>query len=278
MTGDTLGKFRIDGRVAVVTGGAGFLGVQHAEAILDAGGVPVLLDLDGRGAARRARELSLRYGKEVPGIAADITKKESVAAACRKVLDTHGRVDILINNAARDPKVTGDPGEPPWSRFEGLPEAEWRSDLEVGLTGAFLCSQAFGQVMAEAGKGVILNIASDLGLIAPDQRIYRKEGLPEELQPVKPAPYSVAKHGLIGLTRYLATYWAPRGIRVNALCPGGVYRDQPAEFVEKLTNLIPLGRMAEPGEYKPAVLFLVSDASSYMTGSLLVIDGGRTCW
>ncbi len=249
MTGDSLERFRIDGRVAVITGGAGFLGVKHAEAILDAGGIPVLVDINRDAGISRGRELSKRAGKEVSFFSADITRKESVETACRDILDTHGRVDILINNAARDPKVTTEPGQPPWSRFEQLPESLWRSDLDVSLTGAFLCSQAFGTEMARRKKGVILNIASDLGIIAPDQRIYREEGVADEMQPAKPASYSVAKHGLIGLTRYLATYWADRGIRVNALCPGGVYRDQPPGFVKKLTNLIPMGRMAGPDEY-----------------------------
>ena len=132
--------------------------------------------------------------------------------------------------------------------------------------------------LAKRGKGVILNIASDLGLIAPDQRIYKKKGLSEDMQPVKPVTYTVVKHGLIGLTRYLATYWCDKGVRVNALCPGGIYNNQPKDFVEKLTNLIPLGRMANPDDYKGAIQFMCSDASEYMNGSIVVVDGGRTCW
>ena len=150
--------------------------------------------------------------------------------------------------------------------------------MAVGLRGAFLCCQTVGTEMAHRGRGVILNVASDLALIGPDQRIYRREHLPDHLQPVKPVTYSVVKSGLIGLTRYLATYWAPSGVRVNSISPGGVYNDQPDEFVAKLSGLIPMGRMATLSEYQGAILFLCSDASSYMTGANLVIDGGRTCW
>lgn len=141
----------------------------------------------------------------------------------------------------------------------------------VGLTGAFLCSQVFGTAMAQRDTGVILNIASDLSVMAPDQRLYRREGLPEEQQPVKPVTYSVIKTALVGLTRYLATYWADRGVRVNALSPGGVYNGQGDEFVTRLTNLIPMGRMADRDEYRGVVQFLCSDASRYLTGQNIVI-------
>jgi NAD(P)-dependent dehydrogenase (short-subunit alcohol dehydrogenase family) len=154
----------------------------------------------------------------------------------------------------------------------------WERDIAVGLTGAFLCCKVFGSEMAKNLHGVILNIASDLSVISPDQRLYRRAGFPDEQQPVKPVTYSVVKTGLIGLTRYLATYWADQGVRVNALSPGGVFTGQPAEFVQRLSERIPLGRMAAEDEYEGAVIFLCSDASSYLTGANLVIDGGRSCW
>jgi NAD(P)-dependent dehydrogenase (short-subunit alcohol dehydrogenase family) len=271
--------FRLDGRVAVITGGAGLLGRKHAEAVAEAGGVPVILDLDGGAAERVAAEVGKRFAVRSSSLALDITLPEAVSKAALRVLAEHGRVDILINNAANNPKMEGGAGgRTHWSRFEGFPRAVWDQDLAVGLTGAFHCSQAFGAVLAKQRKGVILNIASDLGVIAPDQRIYRKEGVPEDQQPVKPVTYSVVKHGLIGLTKYLATYWADAGVRVNALSPGGVFNGQDEAFVKRLTNLIPMGRMANADEYKAAVLFLVSDASSYMTGANVIMDGGRTAW
>ena len=186
-------------------------------------------------------------------------------------------VDVLVNNAAIDAPVLST-GLSHGDRLETFDLERWQAEIAVGLTGAFLCAQAFGPSMAERGHGVIVNIASDLGLVGPDQRLYRVDGLAEELQPVKPVTYAVIKTGIIGLTRYLATYWADRGVRANALCIGGVARDQDPTFVRRVSERIPLGRMANEGEYGDAMVFLCSDASSYMTGACLVIDGGRTAW
>ena len=265
--------FDLTGRVAVITGGTGMLGLQHAAAIAGAGGVPVLADIR----ELPGDTLRERFGEGASSLLADITRPEAVRALLDEVLARHGRVDILINNAANNPKVEN-PSDLAKSRLEHFPFEHWQADLAVGLTGAFLCSQVFGAEMARQKRGVIVNVASDLAVIAPDQRLYRKEGLPEDQQPAKPVTYSVVKTGLLGLTRYLATYWAADGVRVNAISPGGVYAGQPEEFVVRLANLVPLGRMANVDEYRSAILFLCSDASSYMTGSNLVIDGGRTCW
>ena len=164
------------------------------------------------------------------------------------------------------------------SRLENFSVDQWNLEMAVGLTGAMLCSKVFGYEMSKNGYGVILNISSDLGIIAPDQRLYLKDEVAENEQPVKPVTYSVIKHGLIGLTKYLATYWADKGVRCNALCPGGIYNNQPDEFVKKISNLIPFGRMAHEDEYKASVVFMVSEASKYMNGSILSVDGGRSIW
>jgi NAD(P)-dependent dehydrogenase (short-subunit alcohol dehydrogenase family) len=269
--------FDLTGRVAVITGGAGLLGVKHATAIARAGAIPVLVDVNADAASQRAAEIAAEHGVAASGLATDITDEAAVRAALGSVLAKYGRIDILINNAANNPKQEAQQAVE-WSRLESFTKKQWDADLAVGLTGAFLCSQVFGSEMAKRNAGVILNVASDLALIGPDQRIYRKPGLSEDSQPVKPVTYPVVKSALIGLTRYLATYWASRNVRVNALSPGGVFQSQPEDFVAKLTHLIPMGRMAHVDEYQGAVLFLCSDASSYMTGTNLVIDGGRTCW
>jgi len=278
MGDNTLDKFKLNGKICVVTGGAGFLGRKHDEAILDADGIPVLLDIDEERINKVISELKSEYKKDVAGFSVDITNKSNLEKALESIIDKFGRVDVLINNATNDPKVDKDESENNWSRFENFSEEMWNNDIDVSVKGAFLCSQVFGAHMARNQEGVILNMSSDLGVIAPDQRIYEQKRLSEEDQPVKPVTYSVAKHALLGLTKYLAIYWAKKGLRVNALCPGGVYKNQDDEFVKKLTNLIPMGRMANENEYKAAILFLISDASSYMTGSALIIDGGRTCW
>lgn len=274
---DTEVLFDLTGRVAVITGGAGLLGYKHAEAIAAAGGFPVLVDLSVAAPEAKADQLRSAFGVRALGCTTDITRPDEVTSLLATVLEQFGTVDILINNAANNPKVEESIGQP-WSRFEQFSLDAWEADLAVGLTGAFLCSQVIGTEMARRKKGVILNIASDLAVIAPDQRLYRQAGLPDDQQPVKPVTYSVVKTALVGLTRYLATYWADSGVRVNAISPGGVYNGQSDEFVTRLSALIPLSRMAHVDEYKGAILFLCSDASSYMTGFNLVIDGGRSSW
>jgi NAD(P)-dependent dehydrogenase (short-subunit alcohol dehydrogenase family) len=268
--------FDLSGRVAIVTGGAGLLGFHHGSILAAAGAHVVLLDLERANPSMRARQLHDAHNVECLGLAADITSEASLLGVRDAILEKFGRIDILINNAANNPKVEADATGKQWSRLENFPLDVWNADIAVGLTGAFLCSRIFGTEMAKRSRGVILNVASDLGVIAPDQRLYRKEGLPEDQQPVKPVTYSVVKTGLIGLTRYLSTYWTAQNIRVNAISPGGVYAGQPEEFTSKLHQLIPMGRMAREDEYEGAILFLCSDASSYMTGHNLVIDGGRS--
>lgn len=270
--------FDIKGRVAIITGGAGMLGIQHAEAIAEAGGIPVLADVKEGDAKISAETISKKFSVNAMGVGTDITCKNEVERLRDIVLNQYGRIDILINNAANDPKVVGASDTQEWTRFENLSMEVWNQDLAVGLTGAFLCAQVLGAEMAQQGKGVIVNISSDLGVIAPDQRLYEREGLPPDCQPVKPVTYSVVKTALIGLTRYLATYWAEQGVRVNALCPGGIEAGQPEDFKSLVHSRIPMGRMAQKNEYQGAILFLVSDASSYMTGATLSVDGGRTCW
>src|SRR5208283_3440364 len=270
--------FDLTGRVAVITGGAGLLGTKHAEIIAAAGGSPVLLDLPQAKPDMTAAAIAKKYGVDAIGLAADITQLAEVEQVRDKLLARFGRIDILINNAANNPKVEAESSSSKtWSRLENFPLEIWNDDLRVGLTGAFLCSRVFGSEMAKRGKGVILNIASDLAVIAPDQRLYRQPGLPEDQQPVKPVTYSVVKTGLIGLTRYLATYWATSGVRVNAISPGGRFQNPAPGFLAELHQRIPLARMAHVDEYQGSILFLCSDASSYMTGANLVVDGGRTC-
>jgi NAD(P)-dependent dehydrogenase (short-subunit alcohol dehydrogenase family) len=277
MNNATSNLFDLNGRVAVITGGGGMLGYQHAVTVADLGGIPVLLDNNAQALASNRTRLQDELGVDPLCLTVDITDVDAVSAACSTVLEQHGGIDILINNAARNPKVEGNDGKE-FSRLENFPWEQWRLDLDVGLGGAFNCAKVFGPHMAAQGRGVIVNIASDLGVIAPDQRLYRVEGKAADEQPVKPVTYSVVKHGLIGLTKYLATYWCEQGVRCNALSPGGVYAGQNDVFLGKLTQLIPLGRMAKVDEYRGALAFLCSDASCYMNGANLIVDGGRSTW
>lgn len=271
-------QFDLTGKVAVITGGAGLLGPEHAAALAQIGATAVITDINGTATEEVVGRLGKEFGADrFVAMPMDVTNVDSIAQVREALLKRFGRIDILVNNAAIDPKVKVD-SFVETSRFEHFPIEQWDFQIRVGLTGALLCSQAFGGWMATHGGGVILNIASDLSVFAPDQRIYRKDGLSEDRQPVKPVTYSIIKTALVGLTRYLATYWADKKVRVNALSPGGVYVNQPEAFVERLTNLIPLGRMAHRDEYRGAVQFLCSEASSYMTGQNIVVDGGRSVW
>lgn len=273
-------RFDISGRVCIVTGGGGLIGLKHAEAITEGGGIPVLLDIIQAGMDRNIKTLKEEYGDDIKyeTIVTDITDRDALSKVRDELLEKYGHIDVLINNAANNPKVEGGSKNLGAMRFTNFPVDIWNQDLAVGLTGAMLCAQVFGEVMEKQKKGVVLNISSDYGLIAPDQRIYRKEGLPEEQQTVKPVSYSVVKHGIIGLTKYLAIYWAEKGIRVNTLCPASLANGQDEEFVNKISNLIPLGRMSDPDEYVCTILYMISDAATYMTGATVVCDGGRTSW
>ena len=273
-------KFDLTGKTALITGAAGLLGVEHAAALLESGATVVLTDI-GEESLASASESLARHADSARILTRvmDVSRPGAIRGVAGELAATGRRVDILVNNAAIDPKVKGDQGVAETSRLENFPLEQWDLQIAVGLTGAFLCSQVFGSAMAQDGRGgVILNIASDLSVFAPDQRLYRKEGLTDEMQPVKPVTYSVIKAGLIGLTRYLATYWTDRGVRANALSPGGIFNDQGGEFVQRLTALIPLGRMATKDEYRAAVQFLCSDASAYLNGQNIVMDGGRSVW
>jgi len=275
-TNDAL--FSLNGRVIVITGAAGLLGRQHAEAVARAGGTPVLLDLRAKAVKQLAAELTAKFGVSASGWEVDITCEREIQTNCASVLTRYGRIDGLVNNAANNPKVEME-GDRNFSRLENFTLEKWQADMAVGLTGAFLCAKHYGAAIAlNMLGGSILNISSDLGLIAPDQRIYRKPGLLDEQQPVKPVTYSVIKTGLIGLTRYLATYWAERNVRCNALCPGGVEAGQNEDFLKEVCARIPLGRLAQKNEYQGALVFLLSDAATYLNGAVLQADGGRSVW
>lgn len=266
-----MSRFRLDGRVVLLTGAAGLLGRRHARTCLDAGAMVALIDTDARGLAALESEL----GTNARAITTDITDPVSVRAMVDATLGAFGRLDVLVNNAAIDPKfdrgVLGDKAV----GFEEFPLAAWQASLAVNVTGMFLCTQAAAKPMLERGGGVVINVSSTYGMVGPDQRMYQEPGKPALFKPIS---YSVTKSAVYGFTKYLAAYWAGKNIRVNALTLGGVENDQDPSFIARYSAKTPLGRMAKPDEYAGALLFLASDASSYMTGSNLVVDGGWTAW
>jgi NAD(P)-dependent dehydrogenase (short-subunit alcohol dehydrogenase family) len=267
--------FDLTGKTALITGAGGLLGPKHAEAIVEYGGAVILTDHHLDRAVEKEHQINEKYGA---GSAVAYHMDVSDPLSVNAVVERCGKIDILINNAAKDPKVKKESGLTPASRFETMTPEYWFQGVDAAMNGTFFCSQAVANKMLENGGGVILNISSDLGVIAPDQRLYRKDGLSEEEQNVKPITYSAAKWAIVGMTKYLAVYFAQKNIRVNCLSPTGVYNNHPENFVKKLSNIIPMGRMADIDEYKGAIVFLCSDASTYMTGENLVIDGGKSVW
>ncbi len=270
-------KFSLTGQVAVVTGAAGLLGSEFSRTLAEAGASVAVVDLNGSAAQKVASALA-KDGYHAKGFETDITKPESIKSMVSSVLAEFGRLDILVNSAALDPKFDSEAvkrGITPGS-FEDYPLDQWNAALNVNLTGTFLITQACVKPMLEHGnKGSVINICSTYGLNGPDQRIYIKDG---KRVAFKPVYYTVTKAGILGFTRYLAAYYAGTEIRVNALTPGGVFSDHEDYFVKNYSAKTILGRMAQKDEMNGALLFLASDASSYMTGSNLVVDGGWTSW
>jgi NAD(P)-dependent dehydrogenase (short-subunit alcohol dehydrogenase family) len=276
-----ISRFNLSNRVAIVTGGPGLLGKEFCRTLAEAGASVVVADINADGVNAVTKDL-IENGYHALGVATDVTQPESVQVLFKKTLDTFGRLDILVNSAALDPKFDPEALAEMAKRgtvsgaFEDYPLESWKAALDVNLTGMFLCCQAAVKPMlAQGKKGSIINICSTYGLVAPDQRIYQRDGTQTSFKPVY---YSVTKAGVLGLTLYLAAYYAGTDIRVNALTPGGVYNNHDDVFLKAYNARTIMGRMANKDEMNGALLFLASDASSYMTGSNLVVDGGWTAW
>lgn len=270
--------FDLSGRTAIVTGGAGLLGSEFCRTLAEAGANVLVAD-QAVGRATELAEILVSAGYQASGVGVDVTDPASTQGMVDLALQRFGRLDILVNSAALDPKfdpqATSGEARPTSGAFEDYPLGAWNQALAVNLTGVFLCCQAAVQPMLAQGAGVIVNIASIYGVVAPDQRMYQRLGQPAQYKPVY---YTVTKAGVLGMTQYLAAYYAGKNIRVNALTPGGVYNGHDPEFVQAYSARAVMGRMAEKDEMNGALLFLVSDASKYMNGANLIVDGGWTAW
>ena len=270
--------FDLSNRVIIITGALGLLGQKHVEIVADYGGIPIILDVDEKQVLLAAERVQQKYNVPAMGLKVDITNEKEIINSCVKIIKSFGKIYGLVNNAANNPKVE-DNKDISFSQLENFPLKTWEQDIAVGLTGAWLCAKHFGSEIAKnKNGGSIVNISSDLGLIAPDQRLYMKDNESNENRTVKPVTYSVVKTGLIGLTRYLSTYWADKGVRCNAMCPGGVENGQSEDFLNKVKSRIPMDRLAKPNEYQGTLLWMLSDASSYLNGAIISVDGGRTAW
>ena len=265
-----LDLFTLKGKTAIVTGACGLIGKEHCRALAEAGAGVIVADLDGRTADRFAEEL----GRKHMGVHLDVTNKKSIEEAREEIMREYGSIDILVNNAAINDMFENPALAAEQSMFENYPVEMWQKSLEVNVTGVFLCSQIFGTEMAKKGNGSIINVASTYGIVGPDQSIYKNKNGEQAFY--KSASYPATKGAVINFTRFLAAYWGKNGVRVNTLSPGGVENSQDEWFVENYQAKTLLGRMAKPTDYKGALVFLASEASAYMTGANLVVDGGWT--
>lgn len=272
--GQSAPAFRLDERIVVLTGGLGQLGRQFTQALLSAGARVAVVDV----AVTPEMAARPRDGAGAPTqmyLQADITSRRSLEAALEQIVASWGVPHGLVNNAALDAPPDASAAEN--GPFESFPESSWDRVMEVNAKGVFLACQVIGGAMAIAGRGSIINVSSIYGVVSPDQSLYEYRRQSGETF-FKPVAYSASKSALLNLTRYLSTYWAPRGVRVNTMILGGVFNDQDPRFLEGYHRRVPLGRMARADEYNGGIVFLLSDASSYMTGAELVMDGGWTAW
>ena len=262
--------FSLKNKTAIVTGACGLIGREHCRALAEAGANVVVADVQADACATFASEL----GPQHLGIAMDVTDKASLEHARDVIVDKYGSIDVLVNNAAINDMFENPAMAATQSMFENYPLDMWQKSLDVNVTGVFLCAQVFGTVMAGQGRGSIINIASTYGMVGPDQSIYRNEQGEQTF--FKSPAYPATKGAVINFTRFLAAYWGNKGVRVNTLTPGGVENNQEPFFVKNYSQKTALGRMAQATDYRGALVFLASDASAYMTGANLVVDGGWT--
>ncbi len=264
--------FSLNNKVAVVTGGLGLLGKQHCLALSEAGAAIIVCDLN----ENACNDFAFSLEGDSMGIGTDITSHASIIKLKDRILDKYKKIDILVNNAAINDMFENPSAAAELSKFENYPLELWEKSFSVNITGTFLCSQVIGSQMAEQGSGSIINIASTYGIVAPDQSLYKKDDGSQGFY--KSPAYPATKGAVISFTRFLAAYWGGKGVRVNCLSPGGVENNQEDYFIKNYSNRTPLGRMAAPSDYKGAIVFLASEASSYMTGANLIVDGGWTAW
>ena len=264
------------GRTALITGAGGLLGPHHGIGLTSAGAKVVLADIDSKGLEiSKNKILKFNNKAEIETIILDITDLNAVREFQKTYTSNNKYIDILVNNAALNPTMK-EVGSKVVGKIEDYDMDQWKKEIDVGITGAFICCRVFGTRMADERSGVIINISSDLAIRAPDQRVYSPTMSFDDIQSYKPLGYSIVKTALIGMTRYLAEYWGHKNVRVNALLPGGVYNNQPKQLVENVKKRTLLGRWANVNEYEDAIVFLASDSSAYMTGQSIVMDGGRS--